>query len=416
MKTEHYAHRPHTFVLKTFMPPPTRSTPMGILKLSMWFADQKKPTRRRLFLEKSQNKKNFIFVIIFIFNPKTQIMKNTYVLLLFTGVLIFGCQKPKDFAELSGKITHPNSDSLVVSNRDGYKKVIAVQSDGTFSDTLKVEEGRYTFYDGGEYGTIFLKNGNSTSFKLDTKEFDETLKFKGDDADKSNFLIAYALLQEKYLDAELLYQSPEEVKNTFNKLRADYESLKSDYSSIESEYFLKDDERFDKMKMSYLEYYESQNALKKEFAGKPSPTFKNYENYNGGTSSLKDFRGKYVYIDVWATWCGPCKVEIPYLKKIEQKFHDKNIEFISISVDDARRSGTMAKAYKDWRAMVKDKNLTGTQLITGNGWDVDFVKDYKINGIPRFILIDPRGNIIDPDAPRPSSAKLNKILEDLLGA
>ena len=104
------------------------------------------------------------------------------------------------------------------------------------------------------------------------------------------------------------------------------------------------------------------------------------------------------------------------VKKLEQKFHDKNIEFISISVDDARRSGTMAKAYKDWRAMVKDKNLTGTQLITGNGWDVDFVKDYKINGIPRFILIDPRGNIIDPDAPRPSSTKLNKILEDLLGA
>lgn len=345
-------------------------------------------------------------------------MKNTYVLLLFTGVLIFGCQKPKDFAELSGKITHPNSDSIVVSNRDGYKKVISVQKDGTFSDTLKVEEGRYSFYDGGEYGTIFLKNGNSTSFTLDTKEFDETLKFKGDDADKSNFLIAYALLQEKYLNAELLYQSPEEVKNTFNKLRADYESLKSDYSSIESEYFLKDDERFDKMKMSYLEYYESQNALKKELAGKPSPTFKNYENYNGGTSSLKDFRGKYVYIDVWATWCGPCKVEIPYLKKIEQKFHDKNIEFISISVDDARRSGTMAKAYKDWRAMVKDKNLTGTQLITGNGWDVDFIKKYKIDktGIPRFILIDPKGNIIDPDAPRPSSTKLNKILEDLLGA
>ena len=59
---------------------------------------------------------------------------------------------------------------------------------------------------------------------------------------------------------------------------------------------------------------------------------------------------------------------------------------------------------------------SGTQLITGNGWDVDFVKDYKINGIPRFILIDPKGNIIDPDAPRPSSTKLNKILEDLLGA
>ena len=85
-------------------------------------------------------------------------MKNTYAIALFMGILIFGCQKPKDFAELSGKITHPNSDSIVVSNRDGYKKVISVQKDGTFSDTLKVEEGRYSFFDGGEYGTIFLKN------------------------------------------------------------------------------------------------------------------------------------------------------------------------------------------------------------------------------------------------------------------
>ncbi len=340
-------------------------------------------------------------------------MKNTYVLALFIGVLIFGCQKPKDFAELSGKITHPNSDSIVVSNGDGYKKVISVQSDGTFSDTLKVDEGRYTFYDGGEYGTIFLKNGNSTSFTLDTKEFDETLKFKGDDADKSNFLIAYSLLQEKHLDND--FNDFEEVKTAFNKLKGDFESLKSDYSSIDSTYFAEDNEGFDKMKKGFLEYFEGKYALKKEFAGKPSPIFTNYENYNGGTSSLKDFRGKYVYIDVWATWCGPCKVEIPYLKKLEQKFHDKNIEFISISVDDARRSGTMAKAYKAWRAMVKDKNLTGTQLITGNGWDVDFVKDYKINGIPRFILIDPKGNIIDPDAPRPSSPELNEILETLVG-
>ena len=345
-------------------------------------------------------------------------MNNTYAFTFFIKLLIIGCQNPKDHVELSGKITNPNSDSIVISNSDGYKKVIEVNSDGTFSDTLKVNEGRYSFYDGGEYGTIFLKNGNSTSFTLDTKEFDETLKFKGDDADKSNVLIAYALLQEKHLDEDLFNKSTDEFNNAFKNLKADYENLKADYSSIDSTYFVEEDEDFGKMKAAYTQYYESKHALKKEFTGKPSPTFTNYENFKGGTSSLKDFRGKYVYIDVWATWCGPCKIEIPFLKELEAKFHNRNIEFISISVDDARRSGTMAKAYKDWRAMVKDKNLTGTQLITGNGWDVDFIKKYKIDktGIPRFILIDPKGNIIDPDAPRPSSTKLNKILEDLLGA
>jgi thiol-disulfide isomerase/thioredoxin len=340
-------------------------------------------------------------------------MNNSYAFIFFIALLIIGCQNPKDHVELSGKIIDQNSDSIVVSNSDGYRKVIEVSSDGTFSDTLKVEEGRYRLYDGNEYGTIFLKNGNSTSFTLDTKAFDETLKFEGDDADKSNVLIAYNLLQEKYLDSELLYKTPEEVKNTFNKLKADFESLKLEYPSIDSTYFAADDEGFDKMKLSYLRYYENQHALKKELAGKPSPAFTNYENFKGGTSSLKDFRGKYVYIDVWATWCGPCKIEIPFLKELEAKFHNRNIEFISISVDDARRSGTMDKAYKAWRTMVADKNLTGTQLITGNGWDVEFIKKYKIDGIPRFILIDPKGNIIDPDAPRPSSAKLTTLLEEL---
>ena len=174
-----------------------------------------------------------------------------------------------------------------------------------------------------------------------------------------------------------------------------------------------DDEGFDKMKLSYLRYYESQHALKKELAGKPSPTFTNYENYSGGTSSLKDFRGKYVYIDVWATWCGPCKVEIPFLKELEQRFHGRNIEFISISVDDENRSGTMEKAHKAWKTMVAEKNLSGVQLFTGSGWKADFIQAYKINGIPRFILIDPKGNIVDPDAPRPSSSRITELLEEL---
>ena len=69
-----------------------------------------------------------------------------------------------------------------------------------------------------------------------------------------------------------------------------------------------------------------------------SEDFENtFENYAGETSSLEDFKGRYVYIDVWATWCGPCKKEIPYLKAIEEKFHNRNIEFVSISVDEGKK-------------------------------------------------------------------------------
>ncbi len=148
------------------------------------------------------------------------------------------------------------------------------------------------------------------------------------------------------------------------------------------------------------------NSLRTVSKGQRSPTFTNYENHAGGTTSLSDLKGKYVYIDVWATWCGPCKVEIPFLKKIEKEFHDKNIEFVSISID-------RAKDYEKWKKMVTDKSLSGIQLIADKDWESDFVKNYLIKGIPRFILIDPNGIIVETNAPRPSSADLKTLLLSL---
>ncbi|MBD0832564.1 TlpA family protein disulfide reductase [Aestuariibaculum sediminum] len=138
--------------------------------------------------------------------------------------------------------------------------------------------------------------------------------------------------------------------------------------------------------------------------GKDSPEFNDYENYAGGTSSLKDFRGKYVYIDVWATWCGPCRYEIPYLKEIEKSYHDKNIAFVSISVDTQR-------SQKLWRSTIKKQELGGVQLLAPNDWNSTFVKDYLITGIPRFILIDPSGKIVNYNAPRPSEQSLIDLFE-----
>ncbi|WP_333696093.1 TlpA family protein disulfide reductase [Flavobacterium sp.] len=146
-------------------------------------------------------------------------------------------------------------------------------------------------------------------------------------------------------------------------------------------------------------------TLKKLVKGSPSPTF-NYENIKGGKTSLESLKGKFVYIDVWATWCGPCIGEIPALKAIEKEYHGKNIEFVSISID-------AQKDQEKWKKMVAEKELKGIQLFADNDWKSDFVKNYAIDGIPRFILIDTEGKIVNADAPRPSEEKLKELLKEV---
>jgi thiol-disulfide isomerase/thioredoxin len=140
-------------------------------------------------------------------------------------------------------------------------------------------------------------------------------------------------------------------------------------------------------------------------SGKPSPTF-DYENQKGGTTSLESLKGKYVYIDVWATWCGPCRQEIPSLEKVEKQFQNKNIVFVSISIDNS-------KDREKWSKLINEKKMSGIQLLADKEWDSKFVKEYNIQGIPRFILIDTNSNIVNSNAPRPSDPKLIELLNSL---
>lgn len=137
-------------------------------------------------------------------------------------------------------------------------------------------------------------------------------------------------------------------------------------------------------------------------AGQPSPTF-SCPDINGKMVSLADLKGKYVYIDVWATWCGPCRGELPHLKKLEEAYAGKDIEFVSLSCDRDKAA---------WEKMVKDGDMKGIQLHMGP--QDSFMDKYIINGIPRFILLDREGRIVKADAPRPSDPKITKLFDELL--
>ena len=338
-------------------------------------------------------------------------------ILLLCAITIIACkEEPINYVTLSGTIVNPHeSDTLRIFNRDNYEKIITLNEDGTFSDTLNIIAGDYRLKHGDEYGSIYLKNSHASSFTTDYEDFDNKLLFDGDASDINNLAIKSLLIGDDYFSADLFNAGIEEDLTTAiaNYSQA-FDELKGNYKDVDSLHLANANTTQQRTIESVKKYFNSKIALRKEFpAGMVSPIFDNYENDKGGKTSLSDLNGKYVYVDVWATWCGPCKREIPSLQKVEAQYHGKNIEFVSISVDDARRSGTAEKAHAAWKKMVADKNLGGIQLFSDKAFESDFVQAYKITGIPRFLLIDPDGKIVSADAPRPSNPKLIELFNSL---
>lgn len=441
--------------------------------------------------------------------------------------LIFACQQdPKekeiDYAIISGSITNPAGDKVVIYAGQEKLKDISLDSQGKFTDTLKnIEPGFLTLIHGRENSAIYIAPGYDLDLTLDTAEFDESISYSGRGSEANNYLASkylkdeemsgevstfYSLEEDEFLKKlEEIQKNKKQLLNEANNLDKEFKELEEknlryeylagiqNYPSYHEyyakkpdfkpstnfsapldslDYTLEDDYRNSSYYQGLVQnkynkmIRESENpsevfkeinalsntALKEDLAknlaygispnsenneayyngimamtsdkelkervsskyekvqkltkGNPSPVFTDYENHKGGTMSLQDLKGKYVYVDVWATWCGPCKAEIPYLKEVEEKYHGKNIAFVSTSIDKAAD-------HNSWVEMVKDKELGGIQLMADNDWNSKFVTDYAIEGIPRFILIDPEGNIVTADAPRPSNQELQTMFESL---
>ena len=338
---------------------------------------------------------------------------------LCIALALFACKKeePRDFATLTGKIENSHdSKTLKIFQGRNYEKLITIADDGSFKDTLKVTEGDYTIQHGNKYALIYLKNDNESTIHTDYETFDKSMVFGGDESDVNNFLLQSYLISGEYFTEDLITNgTKEDLSSAIKNYKSDYQEIKKKYSDVDSTKFAQMDKNIESSVQRLNQFMAPKIAMRVELPkGKISPTFTNYENFAGGNTSLSDLKGKYVYIDIWATWCGPCIKEIPSLKKVEKQFEDKNIEFVSISVDEGRGyKNDAALAYKGWQKMIVDKALGGTQLLADNGFRSKFIQDYKINGIPRFILLDPEGKIINADAPRPSNPQLVEIFNKL---
>ena len=144
------------------------------------------------------------------------------------------------------------------------------------------------------------------------------------------------------------------------------------------------------------------NQVKKRLPGEPAIDLE-LTDVDGKVFNLSDFKGKVLYIDLWATWCGPCIKESPAFEALATEYNEDEIVFLPISTDSNQ---------KDWLGYLESNKKNLVQYYTS---DINLVEGWDLKYIPRFLLIDKDFNIADAFAPRPSSEGINEVLNSIIG-
>ncbi len=134
------------------------------------------------------------------------------------------------------------------------------------------------------------------------------------------------------------------------------------------------------------QYGELVKGLKAVAVGAQAPEFAQ-QTPDGKTVSLRDYRGKYVLVDFWASWCGPCRQENPAVIKAYNEYKGRNFDVLSVSLDEEKNRAKWVKA-------IADDQLPWTQVSDLKGWENAAARLYHISGIPQNYLIDPNGKIL----------------------
>lgn len=201
------------------------------------------------------------------------------------------------------------------------------------------------------------------------------------------------LENEKVRDALYYKLMSKEVK--FNSSFDSVQRLYHDFSTTVNN---------DSLQQNVLEYFSDRKEI---MPGKKAADIQLTTGLNEQLQ-LSGFEGKLVYIDFWATWCKPCREEIPFFNQLTNKYAKNNIVFLAVSLDKDQ------DGYSKWKSFLDNHEMTGIQTIALNNPD-KVIDNFHIYSIPRYVFIDKNGNIITAFAPKPSEKNaVHKLIEQHL--
>lgn len=354
-------------------------------------------------------------------------MKKIIAVLLLSASVFASC---KDKSKLTIKGTLVNADAKnkvylygMASNSMILLDSTNLSQDGEFKFTSMKPEADFfrVNYGQNEY-IVIAKNGDDV--KISTDVNDESLRYEISGGEEANKLAEFNALkvshQNKILAVSKQFETevnanPDGRNELFNKFSPMYNSAIKELNtaivnfalnnanSLVSFYAISlvNPKENEKEMVAYSE--KVSNDLKKNAAvknlvakvarlkavqiGQPAPDF-TINNIKGEAVSLKDFKGKYVLLDFWASWCAPCRNENPNVVKAYQNFKGRNFTVVGISLDKDKSA---------WTQAISQDKLTWTHLGEFQDFEGPTVRLYQVEAIPSSFLIDPDGKIIARD-------------------
>lgn len=317
---------------------------------------------------------------------------------------------------LNGKVTNPTGEMVYlqhnVQQENGRYKAVVLDSfklelDGSFKLKTDVKElMECSFYDGNELTPVLLAPGDDINLRLNTKMFDETILYTGMGSGKNNAVKNVALIKEVIMNTIFGYSDDTDTSEIFSYMHKSMGLMAEIIKDYQNEYpgfKVYGDEQ-----LAFIEKGEGQikkniasdrefNALVSGLVGTDGINIEGV-TLKGKKVNLDKYKGKTIIIDFWATWCGPCKAEMPAFKELEEKYGE-DVNFVSLGLyckEDA------------WKEMATDLGFKNNMYVSKETQDQ--VKPWNVKFIPRYVVLDNDFKVVDALAPRPSSGDLEKLI------